>query len=142
MFLSTFFTNYLLILIFQTFKLLNFKFQSFKLSNLSKYSLTLSWRRPLSYRYQSIDLLRKSMNWFLYDNGLRHERVKEVLYNKSLSMKFLDLKGLKTVDHRVIFSVLEVKRSKYKKNVFANILGFIFYGVSRAKAYLLNKYMI
>ena len=38
--------------------------------------LTLSWRRPLSYRNQSIDLLRKSMNWFLYDNGLRHERVK------------------------------------------------------------------
>ena len=76
MFLSTFFTNYLLILIFQTFKLLNFKFQSFKLSNLSKYSLTLSWRRPLSYRYQSIDLLRKSMNWFQYDNGLHHERVK------------------------------------------------------------------
>ena len=26
--------------------------------------------------YQSIDLLRKSMDWFLYDNGLRHERVK------------------------------------------------------------------
>ena len=38
--------------------------------------LTLSWRRTLSYRNQSIDLLRKSMNWFLYDNGLRHERVK------------------------------------------------------------------
>ena len=32
--------------------------------------LTLSWRRPLSYRNQS-----KSMDWFLYDNGLRHERV-------------------------------------------------------------------
>ena len=30
--------------------------------------LTLSWRRPLSYRNQSMD-------WFLYDNGLRHERV-------------------------------------------------------------------
>ena len=30
----------------------------------------------LSYRNQSIDLLRKSMDWFLYDNGLRHERVK------------------------------------------------------------------
>ena len=30
--------------------------------------LTLSWRRPLSYR-------NKSMDWFLYDNGLRHERV-------------------------------------------------------------------
>ena len=38
--------------------------------------LTLSWRRLLSYRNQSIDLLRKSMDWFLYDNGLRHERVK------------------------------------------------------------------
>ena len=31
---------------------------------------------PLSYRNQSIDLLHKSMEWFLYDNGLRHERVK------------------------------------------------------------------
>ena len=37
--------------------------------------LTLSWRRPISYRNQSIDL-RKSMDWFLYDIGLRHERVK------------------------------------------------------------------
>ena len=39
--------------------------------------LTLSWRRPLSYRNQSINLRSKSMNCFLYDNGLRHERVKE-----------------------------------------------------------------
>ena len=39
-------------------------------------NLTLSWRRPLSYRNQSIDLLRKSMDWFLHDNGPRHERVK------------------------------------------------------------------
>ena len=38
-------------------------------------SLTLSWRRPLSYRNQSIDLLSKSMDWFLYDNAPRHERV-------------------------------------------------------------------
>ena len=38
--------------------------------------LTLSRRRPLSYRNQSIDLLRKSMDWFLYDNVLRLERVK------------------------------------------------------------------
>ena len=33
------------------------------------FSLTLS-------RNQSIDLQSKSMDWFLYDNGLRHERVK------------------------------------------------------------------
>ena len=39
------------------------------------YFLTLSWRRPLSYRNQYTDLLRKSMDWFLYDNGLRHEGV-------------------------------------------------------------------
>ena len=38
-------------------------------------TLTLSRRRPLSYRNQSIDLQNKSMDWFLYDNGLRHERV-------------------------------------------------------------------
>ena len=39
--------------------------------------LTLSWRRPLSYRNPSIDLPSKSMGWHLYDNGLRHERVNE-----------------------------------------------------------------
>ena len=43
----------------------------------------LSSRRPLSYRNQSIDLLRncglrKSMDWFLYDNGLRQERVNNI----------------------------------------------------------------
>ena len=37
--------------------------------------LTLSRRRPLSYRNQSIDLLCKSMDWFLYNNYPRHERV-------------------------------------------------------------------
>ena len=30
----------------------------------------------LSYRNQSIDLQSKSKDWFLYDNGFRHERVK------------------------------------------------------------------
>ena len=40
---------------------------------------------PLSYRNQSIDLLRKSMDWFLYDNGLRHESVKNKL--KSIFLK-------------------------------------------------------
>ena len=34
----------------------------------------LSWRRALSYRNQSNDLQSKSMDWFLYDNNLRHER--------------------------------------------------------------------
>ena len=37
--------------------------------------LTLSWRRSLSYKNQSIDLLCKSMDWFLYDRDHHHERV-------------------------------------------------------------------
>ena len=41
--------------------------------------LTLSWRRLLSYRNQSINLLRKSMDWFLYDNGLRREKLNTVM---------------------------------------------------------------
>ena len=61
--------------------------------------LTFSWRKPLSYRNQSIDLLRKSMDWFLYHNGLRHEKVKsnhgeiipkvqkKSLYRKSVVVK-------------------------------------------------------
>ena len=52
------------------YKKIIYKKMSFKIAK----SLTLSRRRPLSYRNQSIDLLRNSMDWFLYDNGLRHER--------------------------------------------------------------------
>ena len=48
------------------------------------FSLTLSWRRPLSYWNQSIDLQSKSMDWFLYDNGLRHESVKCCLLHKDI----------------------------------------------------------
>ena len=42
--------------------------------------LTFSWRRPLSYRNQSIDLRSKSMDWFLCDNGLRY--VKGTFHSK------------------------------------------------------------
>ena len=57
---------------------------SVELSQVSKTSflkayLTFSWRRSLSHRNQCIDLLCKSMNWFLYDSDLRHERVKTLL---------------------------------------------------------------
>ena len=37
--------------------------------------LTLSRGTSLSYRNQSNDLVYKSMDWFLYDRDLRHERV-------------------------------------------------------------------
>ena len=39
------------------------------------FSWTLSWRRSVSYRNQSIDLLCKSMDWFLYHRDFLHERV-------------------------------------------------------------------
>ena len=45
--------------------------QSNTLLNLKEDYLTLWWRGPLSH------MLCKSMDWFLYDNGLRHERVKQ-----------------------------------------------------------------
>ena len=41
--------------------------------------LTLSRRRSLSYRNQSIDLKGKSMNWFLYDRDFRHKSVNQLL---------------------------------------------------------------
>ena len=50
--------------------------------------LTLSRQKPLSYRN---DLLLKSLNWFLYDNGLRPERVKEI------TGKFIETVREKTV---------------------------------------------
>ena len=53
--------------------------------------LSLSRRRPLSYRNQSIDLRSKSMDWFLYDNGLRLERVKFLRNNQK---KFLPVSQL------------------------------------------------
>ena len=43
---------------------------------MNKIKFNLSWRRPISYRNQSIYLRSKSMDWLLYDIGLRHERVK------------------------------------------------------------------
>ena len=42
--------------------------------------LTLSWRTSLSYRTQSIDLLWKSMDWFLHDRDVHHERGKGSFY--------------------------------------------------------------
>ena len=54
----------------------------------------LSWRRLLSYRNQSIDMQSKSVNWFLYDNGLRHERVKNLL-----TFEFTNILFILTIDN-------------------------------------------
>ena len=42
----------------------------------AKLQLTLSWRKSLSYKNQSTDLLCKSMDYCLYDRDLGSERVK------------------------------------------------------------------
>ena len=39
--------------------------------------LTVSRQRPISYINQSVDLQSKSMDWFLYNIGLRRETVKK-----------------------------------------------------------------
>ena len=44
--------------------------------------LTLSRRRCQLYRNQSTDFESKSMDWFLYNRDLRHEKVKEKLLPK------------------------------------------------------------
>ena len=41
-------------------------------------SLTHASQGPVSYRNQHIDLLCKSMDWFLYDRNLRSERANAV----------------------------------------------------------------
>ena len=46
---------------------------------------------------QSIDLLCKSMDWFLYDNALRHERVKDLSY-------YLNLKCI--LPERILFNLV------------------------------------
>ena len=50
-----------------------------------KNALTYSWWRPLSYRNPSVDLRSKLMDWFLYDNGRRHERIKQNQLNSTVS---------------------------------------------------------
>ena len=45
------------------------------LANLITTGITFSWLRSLSYRNQSIDLQSKSVDWFLHDKDLHHERV-------------------------------------------------------------------
>ena len=46
------------------------------------HTLTLSRRRPISSRNQSIDLQSKSIDWFLDDIGLRRERLKNHLFSR------------------------------------------------------------
>ena len=50
---------------------------------------TLSWRRSLSYRIQSTDLLWESTDWFLYVSDLCHERVKSNPGKSKVAINFI-----------------------------------------------------
>ena len=64
--------------------------------------LFLWWQRSLLYRNQFIDLLCKSMNGFLSDRNLRHERVKASF---KLSQRFLmNFKAARQIIESVFFS--------------------------------------
>ena len=57
---------------------------------LRNYALTLSLLRSLSYRNQSINLQRKSMDWFVYDRDHCHERVVGLRINSRDEIIFWD----------------------------------------------------
>ena len=65
--------------------------------------LTLSWRRSLSYRNQPIDLQSKSMDWFLYDEDLSHEKVKDlsIIYDGTRSKNSERSKNAKHVQREI-----------------------------------------
>ena len=82
--------------------------------------LTLSRRRPLSYRNQSIDLLRKSVDWFLYDNDLRFERVNSnqtcsywawnKVVSRCLNFKYV---AIKLWNLQAYFELKKLKKKKF-----------------------------
>ena len=80
--------------------------------------LTLSWRRPISYRNLSIDLQSKSVDWFLYDIGLHHERVKRsllIILVRCLSIMFADIF---TTFTEMLFDPVAFLASKLLINLF------------------------
>ena len=83
-------------------------------------SLTLLWQKSLPYRNQSTDFLCKSMDWFLCDRHLCHERVTLKIYfllnrrvflvlfvllwyNKILFLRYWSLNEIKILKQPPIF---------------------------------------
>ena len=56
------------------------------MNNTSNEAVILSSRRYLLYRNQSIDLLSKSMYWFLYDKHLHYQRIKTLFSHHTLKV--------------------------------------------------------
>ena len=76
--------------------------------------LKLSWRKSLLCRIQSMDLQSKSMDWFLYDRNLRHERVNALLLACICGDIFLDYE-----------KIIDIYASKYhRRMLLINLLQF------------------
>ena len=77
--------------------------------------LTLSWRRPISYRNQPTDLLRKSMDWFLYDIG--HPFVSWFVSHDSWQHKVIQPQMIRNwflLNLKIIFNV-HIEYNRYSK---------------------------
>ena len=92
-------------------------------------TLTLSWRRCLSYRNQSIDLSCKSMGWFLYDRDIRHGRIKPFYATGFFTGLFLS-EGKRPVAWNGLMICIWVKVLKngpskiYKRQPLKNLKGY------------------
>ena len=84
------------------------KLETFMMENIQ--SLTLSWRRPLSYRNQSIDF------WFLYENGLCHERVKDIA-QRIMNSLIDSRENIDNIRNLEILSRNLTKRGKYRLEI-------------------------
>ena len=76
-------------------------------------NLTPSWRRLLSYRNQSIDLPSKSMDWFLYDNDLRHERVNSSTQKQRSDSSLICCLPITVVLHVAFYQVMLNLRNEH-----------------------------
>ena len=67
------------------------------------FQLTFSLR-CLSYRYQPIDLQRKSKEWFLSDQDLRQERVKGLIIKAIIMFEIIFIVGTHTLPWNYMWS--------------------------------------
>ena len=88
-----------------------------------------TWRRSLSYRKPSIDLLCKSINWFLYDGDFRHKGL-----NQTAEIKFnfeSDWPNSKQAQGQTAFNELVIHLCLNSQGVFYRF--WLFWGVPSEK---------
>ena len=91
----------------------------YNFSNSNSISVTLSWPRSLSYRKQFIDLLNKSVDWFLYDRDLRNERLNQKFTATSLIYKLNT-----AIFFQITKQMMRKNNTKKLKSIYWNVLPF------------------